>query len=50
MAAGLDVRGRDCPLPARHAAAQPSMIEDRRMAAREFPERVIEGENGVICS
>ena len=27
--------GRDCPVPARHAAAQPSMIEDRREAARE---------------
>ena len=27
--------GRDCPVPAPHAAAQPSMIEDRREAARE---------------
>jgi hypothetical protein len=31
---GLNSAGRDCPVPAAHAAAQPSMIEDRGHAAR----------------
>src|SRR5207248_11139082 len=35
MTAGLESAGRDCPVPAPHAAAQPSMIEDRGRAARE---------------
>jgi hypothetical protein len=36
--------------PARHDAAQPSMIEDRHQAARESSSCVIDGENGVIGS
>src|SRR5438874_6246411 len=35
MTAGLEFAGRDCPVPAPHAAAQPSMIGDRGDAARE---------------
>ena len=36
-------------MPAPHAAAQPSMIEDRRRR-RAIPARVIDGENGVVVS
>src|SRR5580658_2704389 len=35
MTAASEGAGRDCPVPAPHAAAQPSMIEDRGHAARE---------------
>jgi hypothetical protein len=48
MAAGLLIPGRDCPVPAPHAAAQPSMIEDRPQGGARVLERVIDGENGVI--
>src|ERR1700733_7414009 len=35
MTASLESAGRDCPVPAPHAAAQPSMIENRGYGARE---------------
>src|SRR5580700_2746744 len=35
MTAASEGAGRGCPVPAPHAAAQPSMIEDRGHAARE---------------
>jgi hypothetical protein len=48
MTAGLKCAGRDCPGPAPHAAAQPSMIEDRGLRGARVPEHVIDGENGVV--
>jgi hypothetical protein len=48
MTVGLKCAGRDCPGPAPHAAAQPSMIEDRGLRGARVPEHVIDGENGVV--